>query len=245
MWLGDGKWADSPWGDAGCGAWAPPPVSRPPPCPGAPLPLTLRPRPHSARAPARSPRAAPLPPLTHPCCRGEPRCPPAPGRGPLIRHMNKSQRLLKRRAVVSAVIKCRVSAEEGAIKSVWEEGRVREGAAEGLTLQLGPEGRHAMGCGAASSKASCPAHRADCVLGAPGLGGRGPERRARERGARGMGRCGAPAPNSASARHAGLNSQRNVLEAPLSQQPLQPCASGATPSSSTFPRARASGCTLS
>lgn len=49
------------------------------------------------------------------------------GIGPLIRHMNKSQRLLKRRAVLSAIIKWCVSAEEGAIKTVWEkEGKVRK-----------------------------------------------------------------------------------------------------------------------
>lgn len=48
------------------------------------------------------------------------------GIGPLIRHMNKSQRLLKRRAVLSAVIKWCVSAEQGAIKTVWEkEGKVQ------------------------------------------------------------------------------------------------------------------------
>lgn len=78
------------------------------------------------------------------------------GRGPLIRPMNKSQRLLKRRAVLSAIIKWRVSAEEGAIKTVWEEGKVREGASEGLTLQLGLKGRQTMAWRAASSRASCP-----------------------------------------------------------------------------------------
>lgn len=49
------------------------------------------------------------------------------GIGLLIRHMNKS-RLLKRRAVLSAIIKWCVSAEVGAIKTVWEkEGKFQEG----------------------------------------------------------------------------------------------------------------------
>lgn len=49
------------------------------------------------------------------------------GLGPLMRHMNKSQHLLKRRAVLSAIIKWCVNAEAGAIKSVWEkEGKVQE-----------------------------------------------------------------------------------------------------------------------
>lgn len=59
-----------------------------------------------------------------------------------MRHMNKSQRLLKRRAVLSAIIKWRVSAEEGAIKTVWEkEAKAREGVSEAATLQLGLKSR--------------------------------------------------------------------------------------------------------
>ena len=89
-----------------------------------------------------------LPSLARPACQ-DPRCTAGPPRqplgiGPLIRHMNKSQRLLKRRAVLSAIIKWCVSAEEGAIKTVWEEGKVREGASEALTLQLGLKGRQTM-----------------------------------------------------------------------------------------------------
>jgi len=65
-----------------------------------------------------------LPSFAHHAC-GEPCCLPGLhqplGIGPLIRHMNKSRRLLKRRAALSALIKWHVSAEEGAIRTVWEK----------------------------------------------------------------------------------------------------------------------------
>lgn len=86
--------------------------------------------PASPDLPSRARGASPPSPSTH-RARREPRCPPGtprqpPGIGPLIRPMNKSQRLVKRRAALSAVIKWCVSAEEGAIKTVWEEGKVRK-----------------------------------------------------------------------------------------------------------------------
>lgn len=92
------------------------------------------------------------------------------GIGPLIRHMNKSQRLLKRRAVLSAIIKWCVSAEEGAIKTVWEkEGKVREGTSEALTLQLGLKGRQTIARRAVSWRAGCPGRQSRLCSGGPGL----------------------------------------------------------------------------
>lgn len=157
MWPGDREWGQTACGrtQGARGVGLPFLCPRPSPCPGDPLRMT------SAQGPPRptllpcSSRWASLPSLTHSCG------PPAtlhqpPGRGPLIRPMNKSQRLLKRRAALSAIIKWCVSAEEGAIKTVWEEGKVREGASEALTLQLGVKGRQTMAWRAVSSRASCP-----------------------------------------------------------------------------------------
>lgn len=100
-----------------------------------------------------------LPSFSHHAC-GEPCCLPGLhqplGIGPLIRHMNKSRRLLKRRAALSALIKWRVSAEEGAIKTVWEkEAKAREGTSEALTLQLGLKGWQTMARRMVLRRASC------------------------------------------------------------------------------------------
>ena len=105
---------------------------------------------HSASLPAS---------FAHHAC-GEPCClpglhPPL-GIGPLIRHMNKSRRLLKRRAALSALIKWRVSAEEGAIKTVWEkEAKACEGTSEALTLQLGLKGWQTMAGRTVPRRAGC------------------------------------------------------------------------------------------
>lgn len=69
---------------------------------------------------------------------------------PLIRRMNKSPHLLKRRAVVSALIKWRVSAEEEQLKL---SGRRRAGSdGSSHSLQLGLVGPHTMARGAASRR---------------------------------------------------------------------------------------------
>lgn len=100
-----------------------------------------------------------LPSFAHLAC-GESCCLPGLhqplGIGPLIRHMNKSRRLLKRRAALSALIKWRVSAEEGAIKTVWEkEAKAQEGSSEALTLQLGLKGWQTMAGRTVPQRAGC------------------------------------------------------------------------------------------
>lgn len=150
--------------------WAIPLPSRsrdlpPDPARWAPLPCPPSLQPHPASPPSLS-----RPSLRAPRC--APGTPPQPlGIGPLIRRMNKSQRLLKRRAVLSAVIKWCVSAEEGAIKTVWEEGRVRKALrCRGADTPAGPEGPADNGTKGGSAEAQLPpADRARCVPGARGL----------------------------------------------------------------------------
>lgn len=116
-----------------------------------------------------------LPSFAHHACR-EPCCLPGLhqplGIGPLIRHMHKSRCLLKRRAVLSAIIKWCVSAEEGAIKTVWEkEGKAREGASEDLTLQLGLKGRQKMARRTVPPRAGYPGRQKGLYSGSCGSDG--------------------------------------------------------------------------